>query len=72
LAHAAFPGGQHGCSPHLHLRARRELCGAGAYAAEPAHFDHQIGKNADRMVAQGRQTFRFDTFGEEAFWGDTL
>ena len=24
------------------------------------------------MMAAGRQTFRFDTFGDEAFWGDTL
>jgi len=24
------------------------------------------------MMAEGRQTFRFDTFGDEAFWGDTL
>jgi hypothetical protein len=24
------------------------------------------------MLAQGRQTFRFDTFGDEKFWGDTL
>jgi hypothetical protein len=24
------------------------------------------------MVDEGRQTFRFDTFGDEAFWGDTL
>ena len=24
------------------------------------------------MLAEGRQIFRFDTFGSEAFWGDTL
>src|SRR3954451_7212930 len=24
------------------------------------------------LVAQGKQTFRFDTFGDQAFWGDTL
>ena len=28
--------------------------------------------NANRMVMEGRQAFRFDTFGDEAFWGDTL
>src|SRR3954452_1469409 len=28
--------------------------------------------NALQMVKEGRQTFRFDTFGDEAFWGDTL
>jgi hypothetical protein len=25
-----------------------------------------------RQVAEGRRTFRFDTFGDQAFWGDTL
>ncbi|HEX9156974.1 MAG TPA: hypothetical protein VF827_03080 [Syntrophales bacterium] len=24
------------------------------------------------LIDQGRETFRFDTFGDEAFWGDTL
>jgi len=27
---------------------------------------------ARRSIEAGRQTFRFDTFGDEAFWGDTL
>jgi hypothetical protein len=31
-----------------------------------------IESNAQQMIAQGRQTFRFDTFGDEVFWGDTL
>jgi hypothetical protein len=28
--------------------------------------------NAQAMLQDGRQTFRYDTFGDEAFWGDTL
>jgi hypothetical protein len=28
--------------------------------------------NADSKAAKGQKTFRFDTFGDEAFWGDTL
>src|SRR6266496_822736 len=28
--------------------------------------------NALQLVSQGRQIFRFDTFGDQAFWGDTL
>ena len=28
--------------------------------------------NAQLMVEDGREIFRFDTFGDEAFWGDTL
>src|SRR5947207_13966189 len=35
-------------------------------------FDSVIEENADRMIADGRQTFRFDTFGDESFWGDAL
>jgi hypothetical protein len=27
---------------------------------------------ADQLVAEGRQAFRFDTFGDEAFWGNTI
>jgi hypothetical protein len=34
--------------------------------------DRQINKHAERMIEQGRQIFRFDTFGSEAFWGGTL
>jgi hypothetical protein len=35
-------------------------------------FDSVIEQNADRMLSEGRQTFRFDTFGDEHFWGDQL
>lgn len=35
-------------------------------------FDLVIKQNAQRMIEEGRQIFRFDTFGDEAFWGDTL
>jgi hypothetical protein len=31
-----------------------------------------ISNYAQEMLKQGRQIFRFDTFGDEAFWGDTL
>lgn len=38
------------------------------------HDDHdtQISDDAERMIREGRKTFRSDTFGDEAFWGDTL
>jgi len=29
-------------------------------------------ENATQRVQQGEQVFRFDTFGDQAFWGDTL
>jgi len=35
-------------------------------------IDRQNTDNALLMVEQGRQTFRYDTFGDEGFWGDTL
>ena len=38
----------------------------------PTSFDGAISANAASMIDDGRQTFRFDTFGDEAFWGDTL
>src|SRR5438094_340744 len=41
-------------------------------AGVPSGFDKVIEDNAKRMVREGRQTFRFDTFGSEAFWGDAL
>ncbi len=31
-----------------------------------------IDDNAATLVAQGRHVFRFDTFGDQAFWGDSL
>ncbi len=35
-------------------------------------FDRTIVKHSKQLVDEGRQTFRFDTFGDESFWGDTL
>ena len=35
-------------------------------------FDKAISKNARDLFSRGRETFRFDTFGDEHFWGDTL
>jgi len=37
-----------------------------------APFDRRIVANVNEMIAEGRETFRFDTFGDEAFWGDAL
>ena len=36
------------------------------------HSGGDSGSPIDTLVAQGKQTFRFDTFGDQAFWGDTL
>jgi hypothetical protein len=64
------------------------LCSAGcatdqsnaATQATEAEFDDIVGASAEnavedyaeRLLRQGRRIFRYDTFGDEAFWGDTL
>jgi len=40
--------------------------------AQGSGNDQGLRRNVDHMLAEGRQTFRFDTFGDETFWGDTL
>ena len=37
-----------------------------------ATTNQTIAGNAASLVAQGRHVFRFDTFGDQAFWGDSL
>jgi len=37
-----------------------------------ALFDDVITVNMQQMMDEGRRTFRFDTFGDEAFWSDGL
>ncbi|HKF21699.1 MAG TPA: hypothetical protein VKE93_09025 [Candidatus Angelobacter sp.] len=44
----------------------------GGSPAKDSANDQNITNNAKDMLQQGRQIFRFDTFGDEAFWGDTL
>ena len=41
-------------------------------AAATASFDASIDQNAARMLKEGRQIFRYDTFGSEDFWGGKL
>jgi hypothetical protein len=41
-------------------------------AQAPSKNDNGIADNARRMLQEGERTFRFDTFGSEAFWGDAL
>ncbi len=37
-----------------------------------APFDQAIRANTTKLLEGGRHVFRFDTFGDEAFWGDTI
>jgi hypothetical protein len=45
-----------------------------AYAAPPSElgFDAEIARHAHTMLEEGKKTFRYETFGSEAFWGDAL
>ena len=45
---------------------------AAAQARKSSGFDATIDQYARQMVAGGRNVFRYDTFGSEAFWGDAL
>jgi cytochrome c peroxidase len=41
-------------------------------AATIGSTDAQVDSRAQRLLDQGRQVFRFDTFGDRQFWGGTL
>ena len=41
-------------------------------SGQPAGFDRAITAHNTKMMNDGRQIFRYDTFGDEAFWGDTI
>jgi hypothetical protein len=45
---------------------------SGSSGAKPGSFDAEIARNAQQMIEDGRKIFRFDTFGDEAFWGGQL
>jgi hypothetical protein len=45
---------------------------AGVAADREADSHRDLDAHTQRVLAAGRQTFRFDTFGDEAYWGDTI
>lgn len=44
----------------------------GAAADRDGASHRDLDAHTQRVLAEGRQTFRFDTFGDEAYWGDTI
>ena len=40
--------------------------------ARPGSFDEVIQNTSGELFSRGQQIFRFDTFGDERFWSDTL
>ncbi|HKG33428.1 MAG TPA: hypothetical protein VKB22_06825, partial [Gemmatimonadales bacterium] len=55
-----------------HRPARTTLLGAALLASVLACSDDGPDEPTPNQLAQGQQTFRFDTFGDETFWTDTL
>src|SRR6266436_2520214 len=45
---------------------------ASAAAPTPKGADAENARHAQAMLDEGKKTFRYDTFGSEAFWGDAL
>jgi hypothetical protein len=45
---------------------------SGAVKATKENWSAAVANNANSMFVQGQSIFRFDTFGDEVFWTDTL
>jgi hypothetical protein len=58
----------------LGMAARTALRAAPGTSVQAAdqNGDDAVVSDARRMIREGRRTFRFDTFGDEAFWGGAL
>lgn len=64
---AIFAGGSENSEP------QQAMNGGGATRKEVhAGFDRVISESTLRLMEEGRDTFRHDTFGSEGFWGDAL
>jgi cytochrome c peroxidase len=48
------------------------LCSDFGPAGAQNSTDQQINQMAQQKIDEGRKIFRFETFGDEAFWGQTL
>jgi hypothetical protein len=46
--------------------------GASATPPSKTSVDAEIARHAQTMLEEGKKTFRYETFGSEAFWGDAL
>ena len=50
----------------------RSTAVSAASGSKPSSVKDAAVQNAVQKVEEGEQVFRFDTFGDQAFWGDTL
>src|SRR5215211_4028169 len=58
-------------SDELDLAALDSDVVLGSSGRQPS-YNRAIAEYAVQSLKEGRQTFRFDTFGSEHFWGDAL
>ena len=61
-----------GCTDAMPVRAASASTEGQALKNKKQGWDRTIENNAERLIEDGREIFRFDSFGSEAFWGDTL
>ena len=54
------------------VRAQQAPKKAGELKATKENWSAAVDENAQTMFAEGKRIFRFDTFGDEAYWSDTL
>src|SRR5262245_30397348 len=50
-------------------RTKQAPRAAAAHVDQTAKLDPTVRANAERLLSEGKQTFRYDTFGSEEFWG---
>ena len=56
----------------ISIRTQGAIAASKIRKKKASNFDAQILTYANLLFEEGRNTFRFDTFGDEAFWGDAL
>ncbi len=56
----------------ISIRTQGAIAASKTRKKKTSNFDAQILTYANQLFEEGRNTFRFDTFGDEAFWGDAL
>ena len=54
------------------IEIQRASAQTGDNGASLSRFDAVVHSSSDRMMKEGQQTFRFDTFDDQTFWGDSL
>src|ERR1043166_2475092 len=65
-----FVNARAGYSPAIQQHA--PVAHSNASKEKVRNFEAVIVANANDFIQDGRNTFRFDTFGDEAFWGGAL